>query len=94
MNTFMRDVKKRFGLVLRKWRCRAGISKEELAWRADLHRTYIAGIERRARNASLQTMAKLAKALKTSLSKLFEPLGACPPDATNCVETEEQNETT
>jgi hypothetical protein len=39
-------------------------------------------------------MAELAKALRTSRSKLFELLGDCPPDATNRVETEEQNETT
>jgi hypothetical protein len=39
-------------------------------------------------------MAKFAKALKISLLKLFAPLGDCPPDATNCVETEEKDETT
>ena len=84
------DVKRCFGFALKKWRYRAGITQEELAWRAGLHRTYIAGIERGARNASLQTMAKLAKALKMSLSKLFEPLGDFPPDN---VGTTEQNET-
>lgn len=76
------DVRKCFGLGLKKWRYRAGISQEELAWRAGLDRTYVSGIERGARNASLQTMAKLAKALKISLSKLFEPLGDFPPDVT------------
>jgi len=57
------DVKKRFGLVIKTWRRKSGISQEELAWRAGLHRSYVADIERGARNASLQSIEKLAKAL-------------------------------
>jgi len=72
------DVKKGFGLTIKKWRRESGISQEELAWRAGLHRSYVADIERGARNASLQTIEKLAKALKISLSTLFEPLGLHP----------------
>ncbi len=68
------DVKKGFGLAIKKWRRDSGISQEELAWRAGLHRSYVADIERGARNASLLTIEKLAKALKLSLSTLFEPL--------------------
>jgi len=68
------DVKKGFGLAIKRWRRESGISQEELAWRAGLHRSYVADIERGARNASLQTIEKLAKALKISLSTLFEPL--------------------
>ena len=68
------DVKKGFGLTIKRWRRESGISQEELAWRAGLHRSYVADIERGARNASLQTIEKLAKALKISLSTLFEPL--------------------
>lgn len=70
------DVKKGFGLTVKKWRSKTGISQEELAWRAGLHRSYIADIERGARNASLQSIEKLARALKISLSTLFEPLEA------------------
>lgn len=70
-----KDVKKGFGLALKTWRGRAGLSQEELAWRAGLHRSYVADIERGARNASLKTIEKLAKALKVSMSALFQPLG-------------------
>jgi len=73
-----KDVKKGFGFALKQWRSRSGISQEELAWRAGLHRSYVADIERGARNASLQTIEKLARALKVSLAKLFEPLGEFP----------------
>jgi transcriptional regulator with XRE-family HTH domain len=78
------DVKKGFGFALRQWRYRAGISQEELAWRAGLHRTYVSGIETGARNASLQTIEKLAKALDISLSKIFEPLGDFPRHSGSC----------
>lgn len=50
-----------------------GYSQEELAERADLHRTYISDVERGARNLSLESMSKLARALEISLSALFPP---------------------
>jgi CheY-like chemotaxis protein/DNA-binding XRE family transcriptional regulator len=75
------DVKKGFGLAIKTWRGKSGISQEELAFRAGLHRSYVADIERGARNASLQTIEKLAAALKLSLSTLFQPLSGFPAGA-------------
>ena len=72
------DVKKDFGLAIKTWRGKSGISQEELAYRAGLHRSYVADIERGARNASLQTIEKLASALKISFSTLFQPLSGFP----------------
>jgi CheY-like chemotaxis protein/DNA-binding XRE family transcriptional regulator len=72
------DVKKRFGLVIKTWRGKSSLSQEELAWRAGLHRSYVADIERGARNASLQTIEKLARALNVSFSTLFQPFGDLP----------------
>ena len=72
------DVKKLFGQAIRAWRGRSGLSQEELAWRAGLHRTYVADIERGARNPSLQSIQKLAAALRLSFSTLFEPFGDNP----------------
>jgi len=65
------DVKKTFGASIKKWRNSLGISQEELAERADLHRTYVSDIERGARNLSLQNIEKLAHALEVSVSVLF-----------------------
>jgi len=42
------DIKNRFGTAVRSRRKRLGISQEELAGRAGLHRTYVADIERGA----------------------------------------------
>ena len=72
------DVKKRFGRALKQLRAQSGITQDELAWRAELHRTYISDIERGARNLSLQSIEKLAKALNVSFSTLFQPLDDSP----------------
>jgi CheY-like chemotaxis protein/DNA-binding XRE family transcriptional regulator len=57
---------------VRAWRVRRGISQEELAGRAGLHRTYVSDIERGARNISLESIEKLASGLEISTSTLFE----------------------
>lgn len=51
------------------------MSQEALAERAGLHRTYVADIERGARNLSLANIEKLAKALQLSISDLFAKYG-------------------
>jgi CheY-like chemotaxis protein len=58
--------------AIKSMRTALGISQEELAARAGLHRTYISDIERGARNPSLESVAKLAEALELSLPMLFE----------------------
>ena len=52
-----------------------GISQEALAERAGLHRTYVADIERGARNLALENIEKLAMALEISISHLFARYG-------------------
>jgi len=69
------DVKKQFGAAIRLYRDKLGISQEELAARAGLHRTYISDVERGARNVSLESIHRLAEALEVSLSTLFSRLG-------------------
>src|SRR5580658_5743882 len=68
------DVKKPFGASVRIWRHRLGISQEELAGRAGLHRTYVCDVERGARNVSLESIEKLARALEISTASLFSCL--------------------
>jgi two-component system response regulator len=70
----MRDVTRILGNAIRARRIKLGLSQEELAFRSSLHRTYVADIERGARNPSIASVNKLAKALKLSLSDLFAPV--------------------
>jgi transcriptional regulator with XRE-family HTH domain len=74
------DVQRRFGTVVREQRSRLGISQEELAGRAGLHRTYVSDIERGARNVSLASIDRLASALEVSLSALFARSDAATSD--------------
>jgi transcriptional regulator with XRE-family HTH domain len=60
-----------FGASVQKLRSGLGISQEQLAERAHLHRTYIADIERGARNPTLLTIKKLAKGLGVSAADLL-----------------------
>jgi two-component system response regulator len=76
------DVKKPFGTSVRTWRSRLGISQEELAGRAGLHRTYICDVERGARNVTLQSIEKLARALEISVSTLLAYTRGSPPEGT------------
>jgi len=65
------SIVERFGASVRKLRFRLGLSQEALAERADLHRTYIADIERGARNVTLRSIDRLAKALEVSTADLL-----------------------
>ena len=65
------DVKKVFGVSVRGRRNHLGISQEELAERANLHRTYVSDVERGTRNLSLDSIGRLARALEVSISALF-----------------------
>lgn len=66
------NVTRRVGANLRRAREEPGISQEELADRAGLHRTYVSGVERGVRNPTVIVLEKIAKALKVKSSSLLE----------------------
>jgi transcriptional regulator with XRE-family HTH domain len=49
-------------------------SQEKLAEHADLHWTYISGIERGERNVALKNIVKIARALKVTPSRLLQDI--------------------
>ncbi len=65
------DLQTAFGNVLRSKRVQARLSQEALADLAGLHFTYVSSVERGERNISLENIARLAKALKSSIADLF-----------------------
>ena len=60
-----------FGRTVRQLRRALGLSQEALADRAEIHRTYIGGIERGERNPTLTTIARLADALRVPPARLL-----------------------
>jgi transcriptional regulator with XRE-family HTH domain len=59
------------GEELKKARGKAGLSQEELASRAGVHRTYISLLERNKKSPTLDTLIKICKALEVSASKII-----------------------
>ena len=59
-----------FGDNVRKHRRALNISQEELAHRAELHRTYIGMIERAEKNITLVNIQKIANALEVKIEDL------------------------
>lgn len=53
-------------------RQKLGLSQEKLAFKADLDRTYIAGIESGKRNATLISIEKIINALEISVKDFFD----------------------
>ncbi|WP_106282576.1 helix-turn-helix transcriptional regulator [Paraburkholderia sp. BL25I1N1] len=58
---------------LRSARAYRGLKQEQLGALVGLHRTYIGGLERGERNASIETLAKLAVALGCEVHELMDP---------------------
>ncbi|MBM3251109.1 MAG: helix-turn-helix transcriptional regulator [Candidatus Nealsonbacteria bacterium] len=66
-----REILIKFGNKVRKERNKLGLSQEELASKAGVHRTYIGMIERAEKNITLENIEKVAKALNLKLSDFF-----------------------
>lgn len=66
------DIRKRVGANLKRLRSEMGLSQEAFADVADLHRTYISGLERGVRNPTITVLEKIAKALKVKPGRLLD----------------------
>jgi XRE family transcriptional regulator, regulator of sulfur utilization len=67
------DVREAVGQRVRALRIEAGLSQEELATRAGLHRNYTGRVERAEQDIGITALWKLSKALGVSLAKFFAP---------------------
>lgn len=65
------DVKLKIGQRIKELREKAEMSQKDLAYSADLDRSYIASIENGQRNVSIVNIEKIAVALGVSLKELF-----------------------
>ncbi|WP_292053248.1 MULTISPECIES: helix-turn-helix domain-containing protein [unclassified Brevundimonas] len=64
------DVCQKLGLRVQQLRQAKGWSQDEFAHRANLHRTYVSGVERGIRNPTISVLEKLAAGLEITLSEL------------------------
>jgi transcriptional regulator with XRE-family HTH domain len=62
------------GDKVRELRKEINLSQEELAHRADVHRTYIGMIERAEKNVTIINLEKIARALGVSIEILVKGL--------------------
>lgn len=66
-----RTFSRAFGAIVRVERERRGLSQEQLAEKADLHRNHVGLIERAERSPSIDVAHRLARALGTPLATLI-----------------------
>ncbi len=71
----MSDIAKIIGQRIRNYRTQKGLSQEKLAELAGCHPTYIGQLERGEKNATLESVERIASAMDISLSELFDKLG-------------------
>lgn len=65
------DIRERFGTAVKFRREEMGLTQEDLAEKARIHRTYLSDVERGTRNLSLVNIERLAVALAMTLPELF-----------------------
>ena len=66
------DVRVRVGLNLQRLRREKGLSQEELSDRAQIHQTYLSGVERGRRNPTITVLQRIAEALDADIADLVE----------------------
>lgn len=62
------------GKRIKEIRSEKGISQEKLALKAELDRTYVAGVENGKRNPSIKSLEKIINALDTSFGYFFKDM--------------------
>lgn len=66
------EVRKAFGGLIRELRVQAGLTQEQLSFRARVHRTYVGNLERGEKSPTLDVIIALARALGTEPSLLVD----------------------
>ena len=71
----MSEISKLIGQRIRNYRTQQKLSQEKLAELCGCHPTYSGQVERGEKNATLESIEKIASALNIPLAQLFEKLG-------------------
>ena len=65
----------KFGAAVRIRRRATGLSQEEFAEKVDCHRNFVGRIERGEQNPTVDTLVRIARALRCKISDLFFEAG-------------------
>lgn len=65
-------ITEKVGIRIRELRNELNLSQEKLALKADVDRTYLAGVEQGKRNPSIKSLEKIINALGLSFHDFFE----------------------
>ena len=79
----MSELTKLLGQRIRNFRIEKGLSQEKLAELSGCHATYVGQLERGEKNATVESVERVAAALGIPLSRLFEKLGGEETKARN-----------
>jgi transcriptional regulator with XRE-family HTH domain len=70
----MEPIERLFGAAIRRRRLKMGLSQEDFADQAGIHRTYISSIELGKVKISIAVAQQLANALKIPLSRIWQEI--------------------
>ena len=76
---FRMDPPDRFAFNLRRIRRQRGLSQDDLAYQAEISRSYLSQIEKGSFHVSLKVIGKLAEALKVDAAEFVKPFGDHAP---------------
>ena len=87
----MDNIAKKIGDRIRIYRNNLGYTQEILAEKAHLHNTYIGQLERGEKNATLESIEKICKALEIPLEILFKNIIISEKDFENDIPSKVYN---
>lgn len=67
-------ITEKIGLRIKELRTTLGLSQEKLALKAEIDRTYLAGVEQGKRNPSIKSLEKIIDALEVNFSEFFKDM--------------------
>lgn len=67
-------ITEKVGSRIKELRRALGVSQEKLALKAEVDRTYLAGVEQGKRNPSIKSLEKILKALEVSFGEFFKDM--------------------
>ena len=67
-------ITEKIGLRIKALRTSLGLSQEKLALKAEIDRTYLAGVEQGKRNPSIKSLEKIIEALEVNFSEFFKDM--------------------